>query len=550
MVMMTAHPQPSSSSSSKATKSTTPLDQNVKPSTLPLPDHLPQPNSTDLLTAISHIQSLIPLLDFRPPSNLNHQSLAHNFPPPESFQPGLSNLIPSLLLPLNPTRPNLNRSQDTLAMAMGLPNVTLSDHQEAIKRYRLSVDHALRLSEELVRRCTDMNGAGMALLLAEKIMARGEGRVVGEGKERPSNLTGGDGSDQQRQDGRGGDDESERLLRVRKRRRALLEQERGLTPSQVCGNGNGMGYGTAFGEVGFNAHSDGPSSSQVGYQGVGGGGGVPMTNQPSLALQRKQPFDPTLNTTTGNGDDQRRSPREAERVTLSEHVRKRYPDLTSMSEYMRFINSILLSSKSSSVGTLHHQPNRSLRDEKSLTDWKVRARLERFQDRCRGRSSSTQLEQVASSSSSSHGVIQVEVRNTCRTFVSFTATQDQQGDGRWRMIVSKVNALSPQEMDIDEVEKSNAGTSRSYSSSRYPYFRDLSNRFLTRAMERQSSSPRVSSNADGEGGEKGPTTSTAVVRKGDEEREEEDDPFFNLTQTLMDVSQLGGLSPLSLPMNW
>ncbi|EST05353.1 hypothetical protein PSEUBRA_005628 [Kalmanozyma brasiliensis GHG001] len=112
------------------------------------------PNSTELMIALSQIQQLIPLLDFRPG--------------------GLTHLLPTLLTPLLPT-------SDATAM----------------QGYRASVEHAFRVAGELVARVGDgSTPAGAALELAERLMREG--------------------------------DEGARVLRVRKKRRLLAEQEKAM----------------------------------------------------------------------------------------------------------------------------------------------------------------------------------------------------------------------------------------------------------------------------------------------------------------------------------
>lgn len=131
------------------------------------------PTSTDLMIALSHIQQLIPLLDYRPG--------------------GLTHLLPTLLTPLLPT----------------------TDPASDMQRYRANVDHAFRVSTELSSRVLPGSPVGSALDLAERLM-----RVA---------------------------DEKERLLRVRKKRRLFVEQEKVLEvnswgpavppPKQVVGEG-------------------------------------------------------------------------------------------------------------------------------------------------------------------------------------------------------------------------------------------------------------------------------------------------------------------------
>ncbi|SJX63316.1 uncharacterized protein SRS1_14136 [Sporisorium reilianum f. sp. reilianum] len=114
------------------------------------------PNSTELMIALSHIQQLIPLLDYRPG--------------------GLTHLLPTLLTPLLPV-------QDAVP-------------GESMQRYRANVDHAFRVAAELVARVQDAASVGGALELAETLMAQA--------------------------------DEKARLLRVRKKRRLFVEQEKVL----------------------------------------------------------------------------------------------------------------------------------------------------------------------------------------------------------------------------------------------------------------------------------------------------------------------------------
>lgn len=114
------------------------------------------PTSTELMIALSQIQQLIPLLDYRPG--------------------GLTHLVPTLLTPLMP-------------VSEGMPG-------EAMQRYRANVDHAFRVAGELVARVQDATGAGAAtaLALAESLMKT--------------------------------QDQSARMLRVRKKRRLFVEQEK------------------------------------------------------------------------------------------------------------------------------------------------------------------------------------------------------------------------------------------------------------------------------------------------------------------------------------
>ncbi|CDU26201.1 uncharacterized protein SPSC_06395 [Sporisorium scitamineum] len=114
------------------------------------------PNSTELMIALSQIQQLIPLLDYRPG--------------------GLTHLLPTLLTPLLPV-------QDAV-------------QGESMQRYRANVDHAFRVAGELVGRVQDGASVGSALELAERLMQQG--------------------------------DEKARLLRVRKKRRLFVEQEKVL----------------------------------------------------------------------------------------------------------------------------------------------------------------------------------------------------------------------------------------------------------------------------------------------------------------------------------
>ncbi|TKY88499.1 hypothetical protein EX895_002487 [Sporisorium graminicola] len=114
------------------------------------------PNSTELMIALSQIQQLIPLLDYRPG--------------------GLTHLLPTLLTPLLPVQE-------------AVPG-------ESMQRYRANVDHAFRVASELVGRVQDGASVGSALQLAERLMQQG--------------------------------DESARLLRVRKKRRLFVEQEKVL----------------------------------------------------------------------------------------------------------------------------------------------------------------------------------------------------------------------------------------------------------------------------------------------------------------------------------
>ncbi|GAK68115.1 uncharacterized protein PAN0_040c6348 [Moesziomyces antarcticus] len=111
-------------------------------------------NSTELMIALSQIQQLIPLLEHRPG--------------------GLVHLVSSLLIPLS-----------------------AEAGAEAMQRYRANVDHAFRVSAELVAR-TQGGPVGTALELAERLMDDGE---------------------------------SKRLLRVRRKRRLFTEQEKLLDGS-------------------------------------------------------------------------------------------------------------------------------------------------------------------------------------------------------------------------------------------------------------------------------------------------------------------------------
>ncbi|PWZ03821.1 hypothetical protein BCV70DRAFT_198010 [Testicularia cyperi] len=138
----------------------------------------PQPTSTELMIALSHIQQLIPLLDYKPG--------------------GLSHILPSLLVPLAPL-PSV--SADPLAMSMGLPGLSQSAQHETIKRYRGSVEHAFQLAQQLHFRVQDPNSAGGALELANKLMQNS--------------------------------DRSNRILRVRRKRRLLADHEKALDGSQV-----------------------------------------------------------------------------------------------------------------------------------------------------------------------------------------------------------------------------------------------------------------------------------------------------------------------------
>ena len=114
------------------------------------------PNSTELMIALSQIQQLIPLLEYRPG--------------------GLTHLLPTLLTPLLPL-------QETVP-------------GESMQRYRANVDHAFRVAAELVGRVQDGASVGSALELAERLMQGG--------------------------------DEKARILRVRKKRRLFVEQEKVL----------------------------------------------------------------------------------------------------------------------------------------------------------------------------------------------------------------------------------------------------------------------------------------------------------------------------------
>ncbi|SPO24301.1 uncharacterized protein UTRI_03569 [Ustilago trichophora] len=91
-------------------------------------------NSTELMIALSQIQQLTPLLDYRPG--------------------GLTHLLPTLLTPFLPT-------------ADSVPG-------ESVQRYRANVDHAFRVAGELVGRVSDGSSIGSALTLAEKLMREGD----------------------------------------------------------------------------------------------------------------------------------------------------------------------------------------------------------------------------------------------------------------------------------------------------------------------------------------------------------------------------------------
>lgn len=112
----------------------------------------PAPNSTELMIALSQIQQLIPLVDYRPG--------------------GLTHLVLSLVLPLLPGE----------------------DGAESMQRYRGNVEHAFRVAGQLATRVQDMASVGSALELAQRLM-----------KER---------------------DETTRILRVRKKRRLFVEQQK------------------------------------------------------------------------------------------------------------------------------------------------------------------------------------------------------------------------------------------------------------------------------------------------------------------------------------
>ncbi|SOV08694.1 uncharacterized protein UDID_04819 [Ustilago sp. UG-2017a] len=98
-----------------------------------------QPNSTELMLALSQIQQLIPLLDYRPA--------------------GLTHLLPTLLAPLMPQPTN-----------QSVPG-------ETMQRYRANVDHAFRVAGELVDRVQDNPTVGPALELAERLMKQGDSKA-------------------------------------------------------------------------------------------------------------------------------------------------------------------------------------------------------------------------------------------------------------------------------------------------------------------------------------------------------------------------------------
>ncbi len=118
------------------------------------------PNSTELMIALSQIQQLIPLLDYRPG--------------------GLTHLLPTLLTPLLPVGDANNGGAGP----------------EALQRYRANVEHAFRVAGELAGRVQDGASVGSALELAERLMKEG--------------------------------DDKARMLRVRKKRRLFVEQEKVL----------------------------------------------------------------------------------------------------------------------------------------------------------------------------------------------------------------------------------------------------------------------------------------------------------------------------------
>ena len=89
---------------------------------------------------------------------------------------GLTHLLPTLLTPLMPVN-------DTVP-------------GESMQRYRANVEHAFRVANELVSRVSDASSVGSALTLAEKLMRQG--------------------------------DDKARMLRVRKKRRLFVEQEKVL----------------------------------------------------------------------------------------------------------------------------------------------------------------------------------------------------------------------------------------------------------------------------------------------------------------------------------
>ncbi|KAJ1581367.1 hypothetical protein NDA11_001838 [Ustilago hordei] len=98
-----------------------------------------QPNSTELMLALSQMQQLIPLLDYRPA--------------------GLTHLLPTLLAPLMSQHTN-----------QSLPG-------ETMQRYRANVDHAFRVAGELVDRVQDNPTVGPALELAERLMKQGDSKA-------------------------------------------------------------------------------------------------------------------------------------------------------------------------------------------------------------------------------------------------------------------------------------------------------------------------------------------------------------------------------------
>lgn len=145
-----------------------------------------KPTSAELMLSLSHIQQLMPLLDYKPS--------------------GLAHLVPDLLLPLVPMASM--SSADPLAVSMGLPGLTQAAQQDAIKRYREHVQHAFRIASELVLRLHDPDTpAAGAIQLAQQLMQ------------------------QQGRNGAAAESDKDRILRVRKKRRLLLEQDRLLQSS-------------------------------------------------------------------------------------------------------------------------------------------------------------------------------------------------------------------------------------------------------------------------------------------------------------------------------
>ena len=148
------------------------------------------PSSTELMVALSQIQQLFPLLDYRPPMTMVAGPA----------QCGLSHIIPSLLMPLAPASAQTG-IPDSLAAAIGLPNSA----QHNVKGYRESVEHALRVAGELERRLAAGGEVAPALALAQSIVQK-------QAKK---------------------EEETERILRVRKKRRIMAQHDDAWAPVYV-----------------------------------------------------------------------------------------------------------------------------------------------------------------------------------------------------------------------------------------------------------------------------------------------------------------------------